>query len=257
MKLGIRRIKLQDLFIDQEIQRQKSDIQVKKILSSFDENALGIFIVSLRPEGKYHILDGQHRYYACIAMGINEVECEVHSGLSRQQESRLFLKYNRNRYQTKSIDNFKVSLQAEEPESIEVSKALNTFGLKVDRYNVQAPSTLFYIYRNYGSEILLKTLEFITKVWGKEALKSNVLKGVADFINLGSGKLNTEQFIMYMKKSTNRTAFNLIETCAKNYESQYRIRLKDAFCRILIEFHNKQYRDTDKWIKWDSDYIIS
>lgn len=97
---GVRadRVRLLDLIIDPDYQRDLVPARVKSIMAAFERLALGSFIVSFRDQ-KHFLLDGQQRREALIRMGLGElpVWCLVLHGLTQDEESQLFdiLNYGR------------------------------------------------------------------------------------------------------------------------------------------------------------------
>lgn len=61
-------------------------------------------------DGKFYIIDGQHRYYAAIAKGIEDLPCIVHTGLTKEDEARLFVRLNTSRKTLKPIDTFRANI---------------------------------------------------------------------------------------------------------------------------------------------------
>ena len=60
--------------------------------------------------GKFFIIDGQHRYYAAIAKGVEDLPCIVHTGLTKEDEARLFVRLNTSRKTLKPIDTFRANI---------------------------------------------------------------------------------------------------------------------------------------------------
>ena len=68
-----------------------------------------LLVVSYR-ENKFFIIDGQHRFYAAIANGIEDLPCIVHTGLTKEDEARLFVRLNTSRKTLKPIDTFRANI---------------------------------------------------------------------------------------------------------------------------------------------------
>lgn len=70
---------------------------VDKIKAEFDPNKVNPVTVSLR-DGKYYILDGQHTSVALYELNGSDshclIQCKILTGLTREQEARLFIAMN-------------------------------------------------------------------------------------------------------------------------------------------------------------------
>lgn len=247
MRIGIKKIKTGELFVDSKVQRSITKSSVNKKVKEFDSNALGILIVSKRANGLYHILDGQHRFLAAVECGIEELECEVHVNLTEKEEAELFLKYNQERVSTKPIDHFNIEVKAGKTDSVIINSILNEFNLNVSRRSVQAPKALKQVYNNYGEDNFRKTLRLINEVWGVEAMKAPVIGGISTFIDLGGEKLNIDKLIITLKHSPNRI-FDEVVIRAQRIKVAQRYTSTESYCQVMIAIHNKQYKNKEMWI---------
>jgi hypothetical protein len=100
---------------------------------SFTWDLFGVPVLSLRADGSYLQLDGQHRLKAAVMAGQGEtpVLCEVHEGLSPRQEAELFLRLNGGRSAVRVYDKFRARVVAKEPIAIQITATLKEQGLKV------------------------------------------------------------------------------------------------------------------------------
>jgi hypothetical protein len=83
-------LKLMELDIPVEYQRQLSPSRVRTIASNFRKYAAGYPLVNVRENGKCVVIDGHHRISAMRRNGIATCMCEVAYGLSLEQEAQLF-----------------------------------------------------------------------------------------------------------------------------------------------------------------------
>lgn len=103
------RIRLLDLLIDPDYQRDIVRSRVKSIMAHFERHALAMFIVSRRADGRYYQLDGQQRRDALLQMGYGEmlVWCLVLEDLTPDEESNLFDRLNFDRTPVGAIIRFR------------------------------------------------------------------------------------------------------------------------------------------------------
>lgn len=247
MRIGVKKLKINELFVDSKVQRSITQSSVNKKIRDFDINALGVLVVSKRLDGFYHILDGQHRFLAAKECGVEELDCEVHINLTEREEAELFLKYNQERVSTKPIDHFNIEVKAGIEESVIIDSILKEFGLNVSRRSVQAPKSLKQAYKNYGEDNFRKTLRLINEVWGVEAMKSPVIGGISSFIHLGGDSLDLDRLIMNLRHGKYRV-FDKIVIEAERCKVTHRYTVTESYCQVMISIHNKQYKNKDMWI---------
>lgn len=257
MRLGIQKLKLNELFVDEKVQRSVTKASVSKKVKEFDLNAVGTLIVSKRENGKYHILDGQHRWLAAMECGVEELDCEIHINLSEREEAELFLKYNQERVSTKPIDHFNIEVKAGQEESVIINSVLKEFGLSVSRRSIQAPKALKQVYSFYGENTLRRTIKLINEVWGIEGMKSPAIKGIANFMELGGDSIELDKLIVTLKKGNTRVFENISYT-AEKYKIEQRYTLTEAYCQIIIRCYNKMVKNKERWVIRDplADNII-
>src|SRR5690554_1338293 len=96
---GLEQIRVDQFNIDHSYQRPISPTMVNRIVKAFDSRLFGIVTASRRADGSYWVLDGQHRIAALIKMGKGNISvpCEVLTGLSMEDEARVFHLRNANK----------------------------------------------------------------------------------------------------------------------------------------------------------------
>ena len=77
-----------------DYQRVLRESNVKKIVSGFDPIGLQHLSISFR-DGEYYVFDGQHRLEALKRLGIEEVECIIHYGMSYEDEAKAWDYFNK------------------------------------------------------------------------------------------------------------------------------------------------------------------
>lgn len=87
------------LFTDATYQRPLDPARVRRMRAESDTALLGIVDVSARGDGRYALVDGQHRWAAVKAQHGDQapIACNVHTGLSVEQEAELFFQIDRSR----------------------------------------------------------------------------------------------------------------------------------------------------------------
>jgi hypothetical protein len=182
---------------------------VKKIAKNFKEGLLGVLIVNER-DGKYYVIDGQHRLEALKVVGLKSIFCQVHTGLTFQEEAELFIEYNKRRKGLQVTDMFKAALEANDYKAHDIKRIVENNGFKLDFYCTKqnniiiAISTLLHIYKNLKAEGLDRVLKLIRKTWGGErsSLERNFLMGIYYFVKLFNDDFTNEEFTSKMQKIT-------------------------------------------------------
>jgi hypothetical protein len=96
----------QTLLVDSDYQRRVSQSKVSKMAKNWHPQSVGVIVVSLRADGRYYVIDGQHRVAAAKKIGITELRCEVHKDLPIQTEAKTFHYNNANRKSPNRIELF-------------------------------------------------------------------------------------------------------------------------------------------------------
>jgi hypothetical protein len=188
-------VSIDDMERDPEFQRDLDEKRAQQIAAYFNPDAFGIISLSGRDDGKFVILDGQHRIEALRVMGWNgqKVECHVFRDLDRKQEAQRFLDLN-NFKQLRYIDRFMSRLAAHDVTAVPIAKIVQDAGYIIDRSSrdgvITAAKALEDVYLGRGQRVkganpaaLRKTLAALTSAWGRTraATSAPVIAGVGAF----------------------------------------------------------------------------
>ena len=121
------------LDVDYSYQRVRTS-HVNEIHDEWDNDQCDYLIVSYRDD-KFYIIDGQHRYYAALMRGIENLPCIIRTGLEMEDEARIFVKMNSSRKPLKPYDTYKANI-ANGNESIPEVKTDMTIKRICDKYNI-------------------------------------------------------------------------------------------------------------------------
>ena len=190
---------------DHWVQRVFNETHARRIAKEYSPALFGLGHVSLRGDGCYYLMDGQHRCFAAIASkhGAVPVPFQVHRGLSIEQEAAMFRKLNANKLNVNAFSMFKTGVTANNPICVEVDRIVKSFGLSVgmggSEGTVSAVAALLELYEGKvrsvekkqkqstelpKSHLLTRTLTVLTQAWGRDrtAFDGVLLKSVAAFI---------------------------------------------------------------------------
>lgn len=94
--------------IDKRYQRAISAM-ISQLIKEWDDKKCLFLLVSYR-DGVFYIIDGQHRWEAAKARGISHLPCIIFTGLTWQEEARIFAEQNKNITKLTPFDTFKANV---------------------------------------------------------------------------------------------------------------------------------------------------
>jgi len=167
-----------ELNIDLAAQRKLSMPWVKAHIDDFDVDQLGYIVVNRRADGKWYVLDGQHRVELMRAVGWGDqlIHAELFDGLTQQEEAELFNARN-DRRAVRKFDHFRISVTAGDKRATDITSIVASVGLTITDQQmdggVTAVDKLEKIYEgggiassHEGRSALARTLTTIKKAWG-------------------------------------------------------------------------------------------
>lgn len=183
----LRMVPVNVIKIDSGYQRDVSTHWVSQHLP-FDERRAGAIVLSGRAGGPYCI-DGGHRLALARESGKSHINALVIDGLSRQDEARLFTRYQRERRNLTSHALYRADVVAGDEETLAMVRIVANAGFRLDKNagpnSITAIDALRYIHRQGGDDLLARTLDLVKQIWvGEEkALSGQILKGLALFLS--------------------------------------------------------------------------
>lgn len=162
--------------------------KVQSMARQFDRNAIGTVYLSLRSDGEYAILDGQHRIAAANLKGVHELPARVFIDLSYEEEAALYVKFATVNPQT-PMDKFKARLEAKEPIAMDIVEVLDSVGglrvgLGQTDHTIQAVTVIEGLYKKAGRGHLRHVLTTIYRTWQgtPRAYTHPILNGISSFL---------------------------------------------------------------------------
>jgi hypothetical protein len=182
---------------DPDVQRELRKPWAREIAANFDPDRIRVIVVSLRADGHYYVVDGQHRLEALKLMeyGAQLVDCAVfdRSKMSEQdakrEDARLFLELNRVLKQ-QPLEAFLKAVVAEDPTANAINRVVRQCDLFIANTGAQGSvacvGALQKVYAGSGTgrntpDVLLATLETIVRAWGRAPTNFNqgIIRGMA------------------------------------------------------------------------------
>jgi hypothetical protein len=196
---------LDDLFLDYEnYQRPTIESHVAKLVLNWDDYAAGLLTVNLREDNVIALIDGQHRMLAARGLGHLRMRAYAYSGLTPQEEGRLFLKLNKDRRHHTAIQKWRVEINTGNPLHVALDSIVHDCGFTISQVSknsnprsISAPDTLMRIAApTRGStpepERLRSVLTFIKDTWPDDpsGAPDILLLGVSSFLYKYGAVLN-------------------------------------------------------------------
>jgi hypothetical protein len=196
----LRWIKVTELFVDHEYQRNAKSNASRKNLTYMQENFswahCGALIVSLVPEKKqYAVVDGQHRLMTALARkDIPELPCVVISGQDFQRQAESFAVINAKRVTLTTLAKFHAAAAAGEDDAVAAKEITDACGLIIpsgpsprehtDPRELQCVGTLLALLSNYSRKQIVWALTIIPEAYGDETcqLRPTLIKALVEFI---------------------------------------------------------------------------
>lgn len=193
----IQEVPVGKMTVSSAVQRELKPHRVNELLADFDLDDFGQPVVSWR-EGKYFIIDGQHRIEALkgwLGTGweVAKIECRVYQGLTEPEEAEMFLRLN-NVLTVSPYDKFKSGVTAGRETETSIKKLLMRENLVLSRDQipgaVSAVGTLVRVYKRSDAEVLAKALRIIRDAFGDAGFRAQVIDGIGHLCQRYNGALD-------------------------------------------------------------------
>jgi len=186
-----------------------------RIAMEFNPAALGFLTVSLRADGFYYIIDGQHRFEAILLL-VDEAPkrlwCDVKEGLSLAEEAELFCRLNDARKPT-AIARFRAAVVAGDSEAKDINRIIKKNGWELDASKkagrfcaVTAAQKVYNGFRAKKSpnpELLDMTLSTLARAWGVDDTNSSssvAVRGVGYVFARYNGRVDKDRLATQLAK---------------------------------------------------------
>jgi hypothetical protein len=201
-------------------------------VKEFNAHLLKPIRVSVR-DGKFYVFDGQHRVNAMKILKETHIMCELHHGLTFEDEAWLFAHQNDNEVDVSPIWKFNALVKSGDADAVLMESILsnNKFHVAPGGGNnkIQSVNGLYEVYNLYGAEIFNDVFYILRNSWDgdKASLLKGFICGLALFI-----KNNPNVDKMWLIKNLSKTSpitlkanaellKNSFKDISKCYENQF------------------------------------
>lgn len=205
--------------------------RVTSIITTFNANRMRPIEVSLR-DGVYWCWDGQHRLSAYRELNRPTIPCQVHIGLTYEDEARLFAEQQGNVGSITTAHKFNALKEANDPQTLRIIKKCQEYGFSVHPTrpggkNIRSIKMLQTIEKDLGVNRLGDVVWLVKCAWNHspDSTHENILGGIGLFMK------------RYLYREDNRKAYDT------NSEIMERLRtsLSSVDARKLLQDASKFY----------------
>ncbi|MDR2978270.1 MAG: hypothetical protein LBU56_02470 [Rickettsiales bacterium] len=186
-RFELQMIAIKNLVVDERYQRKLSMAHVMKIVNNFDPFQVNAVKVNKR-DGVNYVVDGNHTKEAIAILTDSRethIWCMVYFDLDFKGEARVFAEQKNCVRRLTPFDLYKAGVQAEKRELLVIKSLLDGYKLNVGKGykngSINAVSSLLYIHKKFGFQVLERTIKLCISTWGGDelALSFAPLRGVA------------------------------------------------------------------------------
>lgn len=248
----VEQIAASELEVDRRVQRDDlNQRKVETIERNYNEDALGVIIVSKRRDRGLYIVDGWHRTEATKRRDpARLLTCHIFEGLSLVEEAEMFLDYN---FSDKPslLEKYKVRLAAEDEDSLEIERITTSRAWKVHPQpapgHIQAIGALYRIHElskkiEADPHLLDATLLVITRAWGndRDGAQAVVLEAIARIIARYGDKVDINRLYEVLRNRSG--GVSALHTEATQMAKMERGRVTNAMAHLIVLTYNKHAR---------------
>jgi hypothetical protein len=250
----VREVPVAQLTVDHTVQRALDKLRVEKMANDYKPDAVGVVVVSERPDGTMHVIDGQHRVAATNAAGFGDrsLQCLIYTGLDRPAEAAMFRRLNTTRA-VQAIDKFRVRVIEGDPIAVQINDVLVKHGWNVSYSKndgqFAAVAAIEAIYRGTGRgqvgdnvAACDTTISVVTEAWGHDAdgVRAEVISGVGAVVLRHGARLDLAKLINELSSYSGGP--RALTGKAKSLRDIRGGRIADGFAEIVINLVNKSRR---------------
>lgn len=203
------------LVFDRDYQRAVDPNRVRKLIEEFAATGLGTLTVSMRPDGRRVIIDGQHRVSAVRTVGYEgKLPCNQYTGLTLADEAAMFLLLN-NARPVQAIDKFRARVIAQDESAVTINDILNRTGWTVRQGGEAgyfgAVAAMQTVYDGAGitkgrarPDLVDVVIVVITQAWGHDTrgVHNVIVAGLGQFYGRYGGDVDHAKVISELSKTT-------------------------------------------------------
>ena len=227
-------------------QRPVNPREVDRLIREWDERLLDPITVSFR-DGKFYVVDGQHRISAMRKMNGGSgvmVNCKVYNGLTYEQEAALCYRLDKAKKRLSlSQSTNALAESGTDPETSEIRELVENCGFvwalgksKGRTGEIVTTRALVNAYRLLGGAAFTRMLQLLWDAWEGDprSLTASILSGMALFVKTYETEMNDSTFV----KRLSQADPDEINRRGRADFSTNNVALR--FARVILEKYNGQ-----------------
>ena len=177
-------LEINDLYIPEKLQRDIRLSKVKDIVKNFNYKSIGRILCNYR-DGKYYIIDGQHRVMALNKLKYKAVECDVYINLSEMEEAEIY-KYMAKTSLHSTYEKFRAELVLGTELHTDINNTIKNLGFNISNHknskNISCIKDLTFCYKK-DKELLIQVINIFKSCFDlKNGISGVELKGMFLFL---------------------------------------------------------------------------
>lgn len=230
------------LFADTAYQRQLDDLRVQRMADDFDTTLVGVLEVSDRGDGRYAILDGQHRWAAALEADRSmHLVCQVHRGLTVEDEARVFYEVDVRRKALSGWDRWKARRGAGDPVVHEIESVVAGFDLTIGGTSadgvIVATRALENVWQAGGRTLLHNALFVLRDSFGsaRDAYDGQLIQGAAIVVDTYDvEELDFDRLTVQLQSVAPRQ----LKARAQALKEAHRAEMRRLVAAVMVERYN-------------------
>ena len=168
-----------ELVVDHSYQRPLSDKQARALAAGFKWAHFQPLTVAKTIDGKYAVIDGQHRLQAALRIpAIVELPCYIVGAHDARQQADAFVAVNTMQRKLWAVDRFKAAIVAGDATAVGIKGVVEKLGIGLMASNgatgpkpmtTRSVQTLMAAYRAQGHQAFSLGLTALAQAWPKES----------------------------------------------------------------------------------------
>lgn len=182
------------IFADLTYQRPLDEVRVDRMTEKYNVSLVGIVEVSARPDGRYAVLDGQHRVAVVRNVTFGQpspahVPCRVHSGLTVTEEAEVYHQLNTTRRQLTGWDRWVARRASRDQGVLAIERCAERNGLTIGTSEgsniLRSTVACERLVELGGLPLLDATLGLVLQIWPNDqtGLDGAVLRGLGHVLH--------------------------------------------------------------------------
>jgi hypothetical protein len=234
--------------VDHNYQREIKPQLVEKILRKFSWRKFGAIVLSRQPEGRFAVVEGQHRWKAAyLHPRVDAVPAVVVSHDDAAGEADSFLAINRDRMAVTTVEQYWAGLTAGDEAATAISKVLQSAGCDVvpaqGHYRPNLTNSITAVDRclkRYGDGPTRRALLVIRAAWPEDAkaLRGTLITALARIIRANDKTVSDADLAAVIR----RESFAKLTAHAESFRKLAGGSADTAIARTIAELFNRGKR---------------